>query len=189
MIEGGAAVKQMKLVKKAVAGHSQAFETLFQMHSNQLYRTAYLYVNHKEDALDILQETAYQAFISISQLRHPEYFLTWVTKILIHQAYALLKKKKKVVLIDSPVRDLGQDQEMPVDDRMGLLEAVRHLRQEYQTAIILFYYHDLPIYQIAEVMSAPEGTIKTYLKRAKLELKQLLTGGEAEWTKIDSKTK
>ncbi|ARA87743.1 sigma-70 family RNA polymerase sigma factor [Bacillus paralicheniformis] len=189
MFEGGAAVKQIRLVKKAVAGNAKAFEMLFQKHSDQLYRTAYIYVRNKEDALDIVQETAYKAFLSIAQLRNPEYFLTWLTKILIHHAYALLDKKKKVVLMDRPLQDEGQEQEMDADDRMGMLEAVQRLRKEYQTAIILFYYHDLPIHDIAEVMNAPEGTVKTYLKRAKFELKQLLTGGEDAWTNNGSKTK
>ena len=74
MFEGGAAVKQIRLVKKAVAGNAKAFEMLFQKHSEQLYRTAYIYVRNKEDALDIVQETAYKAFLSIAQLRNPEYF-------------------------------------------------------------------------------------------------------------------
>lgn len=182
-------MNQIRLVKKAVAGNAKAFEMLFQKHSDQLYRTAYIYVRNKEDALDIVQETAYKAFLSIAQLRNPEYFLTWLTKILIHQAYALLDKKKKVVLMDRPLQDEGQEQEMHADDRMGMLEAVQQLRKEYQTAIILFYYQDLPIHDIAGVMNAPEGTVKTYLKRAKLELKQLLTGGEDAWTNNGSKTK
>ncbi|MDE1376451.1 sigma factor, partial [Bacillus licheniformis] len=54
-------MKQIRLVKKAVAGNAKAFETLFQKHSDQLYRTAYIYVRDKEDALDIVQETAYKA--------------------------------------------------------------------------------------------------------------------------------
>ncbi|SCA88389.1 RNA polymerase [Bacillus glycinifermentans] len=182
-------MNQIRLVKKAVAGNAKAFETLFQKHSDRLYRTAYLYVRNKEDALDIVQETAYKAYLSISQQRNPEYFLTWLTKILIHHAYALLDKKKKVVLMDRPLQDEGRVRDMPADDRIGLLEAVQRLRKEYQTAIILFYYHDLPIHHIAEAMNAPEGTVKTYLKRAKLELKQLLTGGEDAWTNNGSNMK
>lgn len=182
-------MKQIKLVRKAVAGNAKAFEMLFQKHSDQLYRTAYIYVQNKEDALDIVQETAYKAFLSIAQLRNPEYFLTWLTKIPIHHAYALLDKKKKVVLMDTQLREQGQGREMNADDRMGLLEAVQHLRKDYKTAIILFYYQDLPIHDIADIMNVPEGTVKTYLKRAKLELKHLLTGGEEAWTKNGSKMK
>lgn len=153
-------MNQIRLIKKAVAGNAKAFEMLFQKHSDQLYRTAYIYVRNKEDALDIVQETAYKAFLSIAQLRNPEYFLTWLTKILIHQAYALLDKKKKVVLMDRPLQDEGREQEMDADDRMGMLEAVQRLRKEYQTAIILFYYHDLPIHDIAGVMMLPKEPLR-----------------------------
>lgn len=70
-------MKQIKLVKKAIKVDEEAFETLVVQQSDKLYRTAFLYVPNKEDALDVLQETIYKAFISIDQLKHPEYFSTW----------------------------------------------------------------------------------------------------------------
>ena len=85
---------QIKLVKKAIKGNEDAFETLITNHSDKLYRTAYLYVRNKEDALDVLQETTYKAFISIHQLKSPEYFGTWLTKILIRTAYDRIKQEE-----------------------------------------------------------------------------------------------
>jgi RNA polymerase sigma-70 factor (ECF subfamily) len=58
----------------------------------------------------------------------------------------------------------------PID----LSEAIQRLNHSQQMAIILFYYHDLPIKEISEVMEKPVSTIKTYLHRGKKQLKREL---------------
>ena len=63
-----------------------------------------------------------------------------------------------------------------IESRLDLTNAISALNHDYQTVIILFYYHDLAISSIAETMDKPEGTIKTYLHRAKKELKKVLEG-------------
>ncbi|MGG4488202.1 sigma-70 family RNA polymerase sigma factor [Metabacillus idriensis] len=169
-------MSQLHIVKKAIKGNEEAFEELVKAESAKLYKTAFLYVRNKEDALDVLQDTVCKAFISIESLRQPEYFSTWLTKILIRTAYELLKKKKKTVLMESSF--LEKKAEVYQESELDLTFAISALNQNYQTVIILFYYHDLSIRSIAETMNKPEGTIKTYLRRAKAELKQVLEGGE-----------
>ncbi|WP_328109986.1 sigma factor [Peribacillus frigoritolerans] len=51
-----------KMVKKAIRGNKKAFEQLIKQHYERIYRTAYLYVHNEEDALDVVQETTYQAY-------------------------------------------------------------------------------------------------------------------------------
>ncbi|MRX53094.1 RNA polymerase [Bacillus sp. HMSC76G11] len=169
-------MSQLHIVEKAIKGNEEAFEELVKAESAKLYKTAFLYVRNKEDALDVLQDTVCKAFISIESLRQPEYFRTWLTKILIRTAYELLKKKKKTVLMESAF--LEKKAAVYQESELDLTFAISALNQNYQTVIILFYYHDLSIRSIAETMNKPEGTIKTYLRRAKAELKQVLEGGE-----------
>lgn len=59
-----------------------AFEELLMLYSDQLYRTAFLYVRNREDALDIVQETSYKAYIAIRTLKINKYFSTWLKKFL-----------------------------------------------------------------------------------------------------------
>jgi RNA polymerase sigma-70 factor (ECF subfamily) len=94
-------MNEMKLVKRAIKGNKNAFEELLVIHSDQLYRTAFLYVGNREDALDIVQETAYKAFLAVGQLKNERFFLTWLTKILIHCAFDVMKKKKKEIPIEN----------------------------------------------------------------------------------------
>ncbi|MGE6256911.1 sigma-70 family RNA polymerase sigma factor [Heyndrickxia sporothermodurans] len=171
-------MEKIDLVKKAMSGNEEAFESIVKNESEKLYKTAYLYVRNKEDALDVLQETICKAFVSINQLKQPEFFNTWITKILIRTAYHLLRKKKKLVLDDSMIKNFITEKTSDVEGNIDLMNAISKLNQNYQTVIILFYYHDLPIQCIGEAMNKPENTIKTYLRRAKIELKLILEGGK-----------
>ena len=171
-------MKQINLVLNAIKGDEQSFETLIIQESDKLYKIAMLHVRNKEDALDVIQETVYKAFISIGQLKNPEFFSTWLVKILMRSSYSLLKKKKKTLLpgemaLSGMLESVNQKVELDVD----LPHALSKLEPHYQTVIILFYFHDLSIQSIAESLEKPEGTIKTYLRRARIELKKVIEGG------------
>lgn len=159
-------------VKRAVAGDAQAFEQLLFLEEKKLYYKALSYVKRKEDALDAIQETACKAFLSIAQLKNPEYFSTWLFKILIRECYKLLKKRNQIIPYEEHelVRRLEHFEEKEVVSPY-LSDALRELDSSYQTSIILFYYHDLSIQEISEIMEKPVGTIKTYLRRARKKLK------------------
>lgn len=175
-MKGGYNLENLDLVNKAINGDGQAFETLVKNESEKLYKTAFLYLRNKEDALDVLQETIYKAFVSIKQVKQPQYFHTWLTKILIRTAYDFIRKRKKVVLDENVIDNMSDEPRTNIEDRLDTLNAVSRLNKDYQTVIILFYYHDLTIYQISETMEKPENTIKTYLRRAKIELKKIIEG-------------
>jgi RNA polymerase sigma-70 factor (ECF subfamily) len=117
------------LIRKAIQGDSDAFEQLLIEHSDRLYRTAYLYVRNRDDALDVVQETAYKAFSSISQLRNEKFFLTWITKILIHCAYDIQKKRGKGVPFENEVAALSKEKN---EERMDLAAAIGKLPSKHQ---------------------------------------------------------
>ncbi|WP_053361472.1 sigma-70 family RNA polymerase sigma factor [Bacillus sp. FJAT-27251] len=166
-------IEGQKLIKKAIKGNKSAFEKLIQQHYERIYRTAYLYVHNEEDALDVVQETAYQAFTSIHSLKNPEYFMTWLTKIVMRCSAQLLKRKSNVVPLSDEIMSNLPEQENPnMDDSLQLLNAIQQLRESYRTAILLFYYYDYSIKTISSVMEIPESTVKTYLSRGRAELKK-----------------
>jgi RNA polymerase sigma-70 factor (ECF subfamily) len=168
-------MNEEKLIKRAVKGNKVAFEKLLVIHSDRLYRTAYLYVGNREDALDVVQETAYKAFLAVGQLNDEKYFLTWLTKILVRSAYDILKKRKRELPFEEVVEITPGNREKS-DERMDLVNALSALKEDYRNAIILFYYQDLPIKEVATIMEVPENTVKTYLKRGKKQLKTKLGG-------------
>jgi RNA polymerase sigma-70 factor (ECF subfamily) len=166
---------QSILIRKAKRGDKQAFEELLMLHSDQLYRTAFLYTGNREDALDIVQETSYKAYQAIGTLKNEQYFLTWLTRILINSAYEMKRKSKKELPIELAGEFPAKGDDGNVD-QLDLINAINKLRGTYRDAIVLFYYHDLPIKEVAKVMNIPENTVKTYLLRGKNHLKRILEG-------------
>lgn len=163
-----------RLVIKAIKGNTNAFEKLIQHHYERIYRTAYLYVHNEADALDVVQEATYQAYTSINSMRNPEYFTTWLTRIVIRCSGQVIKKRGNLIPIsDELIANLPDESNSNIDESSQLLHAVQQLRLNYRTAIILFYYYDYSIKMISSVMEIPENTVKTYLSRGKAELKKV----------------
>ena len=164
-----------KKVKKAKRGNEKSFQELIELEKNKLFRIAYLYVKNEADALDIVQDTIYKAFISIKQLKDPSYFSTWISRILINTSLDFIKKNSRVMPL-SIVDKTSHHETLSLEDKLDLVEAIERLEIQYKTVIIFRYYKDLSIKQIAEILDCPEGTVKTRLHRAvhqlKLDLKE-----------------
>ncbi|MDQ0270633.1 sigma-70 family RNA polymerase sigma factor [Cytobacillus purgationiresistens] len=170
--------RNRRLIKRAIKGDKKAFEQLLKKHYQQIYRTAFLYVQNQEDALDVVQEAAYQALISVHTIKSPEYFMTWLTKIVIRCSGQLLAKRKVIVpLTEEVLLSLKSSNGSINDDALLLMDALGSLKDSYRTALILFYYNDYSIKTISELMEIPEGTVKTYLSRGKEALKISLERG------------
>jgi RNA polymerase sigma-70 factor, ECF subfamily len=160
-------------VEKAKKGDQKAFMQLIDTEKEKLYRMAYLYVKNESDALDIVQDTIYKAFVSINNIKDVSYFSTWITRILINTSLDFIKKKKKIVTIDQEFLErIGEDtQTSIIEERLDLLQAINNLDEKYKTVVILRYYQDFSIKQIAGILDYPEGTVKTTLHRAINKLK------------------
>jgi RNA polymerase sigma-70 factor, ECF subfamily len=162
-----------EVVNKAKYGDEHAFQSLIQSEKNKLYRIAFMYVRNEDSAIDIVQEAVYKAFISIKTIKNPEYFSTWLTKIVINSALDYLKREKRFSQLKE-VERIEAPEKHSIEDKLDLLEALEQLDVQYKTVIILRYYKDLPVKKIAEIINCPEGTIKTWLHRAINQLKRLL---------------
>lgn len=163
---------QNTLVKKAQHGNDQAFLKLIHTEKDKLYKMAFLYVKNENDALDVVQEAIYKAYISIEQLKEPKYFSTWITRILINVALNFIQKSTKIISIEQEVVErIESKAKFPLEDKMDLLLAIEQLEEKYKTVIILRYYKDLSVKQISELLDYPEGTVKTNLHRALKKLK------------------
>ncbi|WP_113928501.1 sigma-70 family RNA polymerase sigma factor [Bacillus sp. P14.5] len=167
-------MKNYKLINKAKKGDKNAFTQLIEAEKTKLYRTAFLYTKNKDDSLDIVQETIYKALISIKNLKEPTYFSSWLMRILINKSLDFIKKRKKVVSIDFEIDVSTPSREANIVDRLELFTAIDHLNERYKTLIILKYYQDKTLKQIAKILDLPEGTVKSNLHRAIQELRILL---------------
>ncbi len=157
------------LVKKAKKGDDQAFYELMMAHKEQLYRIAFSYLKNDTDSLEAIQEVTFRAFKQIKKLKKTSYFSTWLIRILINYCIDELKRKQKVV-----VELQEQKTEQEPESRIAIETAVSQLKPHFQHVIHLRYFQDLTIPEIALILEKPEGTIKTWLHKALLEMKTMM---------------
>lgn len=141
------------------------FCTLIEQKRDNLYRIAFMYVKNQEDALDIVHEAVYKAYISLGKLKDITYFNTWITRIVINCSLNHIKRNKRILNFAEFSFGAASKEENR-EEIMDLYEAVDSLKGKYKTVIILKYFEDLTINSIAEVMDCPENTVKTYLHKA-----------------------
>lgn len=168
-----------KLVRKAQKGNDKAYLKLFQHYEETIYRTAYVYVKNQDDALDIVQETAYQSFKSIEKLKEPAYFKTWLIRITINCSINLLRQKKKVIAFKPElIEQIDSSNDDDILLSITLQDLLNKLEDNEKTVIMLKYYFDYTLQTIAEMMEMPLGTAKTTLYRALKKLRHSVKRGE-----------
>ncbi len=171
-------MEEIVLVKMAIRGNRKAFEELIDIYSDRLYREAYIRCKHEDDAREIIQETIYKAYRNISSLKEPKYFKTWISRILINVSNDYISK---IGMIDLEHDENAYIKEIIVDDKIevkiDLYNAIDELEDKYKDAIILRYIHDMKIEEVSKVLNRPINTIKTHLRKAILDMKNLLKEG------------
>ena len=154
---------ESKLISQARAGDGAALGRLLRARQDKLYRTAFLYTRNQVDALDVVQETALQAMLSIKRLRHPEYFDTWLIRILINSAYRLMRSRKPVG-DEAPAAAASPDNAAVL--HLDLVQDLAALPAKLRDVVILRFFNDLTLQEIGRVLHLPVGTVKSRLNRA-----------------------
>lgn len=168
------------LFKKARKRDSKAFSEIMTSYQDQLYKTAWRYLREEQDALDAVQEVSYRAFKNIHKVKQPEYVKTWLIRIMINYCLDEIRRKKRTV----PVADVYEDLKEEDQDATTKLDIENHLQKlngNYQLIIVLKYYHQYTLTEIAESLDMPLGTVKTRLNRALERLReQMAEGSESD---------
>ena len=138
-----------------------------------LYRTARSILRNEQDAQDAVQEAVTQAFARLHTLRDPAKFKPWLLRILVNTCYDACRRRRSTVYLEAVEETLAAPQS-DCEERMSLWSAVMRLPEEQRAVVTLFYYEDLPIRAISEVLGVTQGTVKTRLSRARGRLRQML---------------
>lgn len=142
--------------------------SLIEVDKERLYRIAYTYVKNEDDAKDIVQETVYKAFVNIKKLKDLGAFKGWITRILVNSSMDFIKKRNKhsivsdEILINYPSKD---------KDYVGLYDAIDNLYGLDKTIIILKYFEDYKIKDIAVILKISESKVKNHMHKALKELR------------------
>lgn len=134
------------------------------------YRLAYSYVKNEADSLDIIQESIIKALISIESLKEIEKVKSWFYKIVIRTSIDYIRKNKKyndMIDISEIINNGKSDEYKDLD----LYKALDELDEMYKTIIILRYFEDMKINDIADILDENPNTVKTRLYAGLKKLK------------------
>lgn len=137
-----------------------------------MYRLAFSYVHNRDAALDIVQDTVVQAISHAHALRSEAAVKAWVYRILINESLAYLRRNQKLLLLDE-FPEVAVLQEDP-GSRVDVYRAVERLEPKMRTIIILRYFEDMKLEDIAVVTGVNLNTVKARLYRALKKLRHEL---------------
>ena len=142
---------------------------------NRLYRVSCGLLKNPQDRLDAAQEAVIRAWERIGSLRKPEFFETWLTRILINVCYDMLRGRRNVVPLDALA-----EQPAPEGADRELHAAIQKLNGDLRIVVVLHYMEGYKLREVADLLELPTGTVKTRLARAKKELREQLEERE-DW--------
>ncbi len=137
--------------------------------NDKLYRIAYGYVKQADDAMDIVQDAIFKMLTKSNTLKNKESIKTWAYRIVVNTALDFLRKHKKVIPMD--INDLPEQEAVDFYQDMDLQKAIDALPFKQKTIIMLRFYEDLDLQEIASITGDNLNTIKSRLYNALDKLK------------------
>jgi RNA polymerase sigma-70 factor (ECF subfamily) len=170
-------MEQRALVLRAMRGDPDAFDTLVTATIGRLDGAARLILRDPERAKDAVQDAYSKAWRDLPGLRDPERFEAWLRRLVVHSCYDELRRARSrpvQVHAEAIAHPLTADPHETLADRDALERAVRALDVDLRTVVVLFYYLDLPLPEVARSAGIAEGTAKSRLFRARAALRDAL---------------
>lgn len=173
-------------VARALEGDTRAFDELILKYGDKLYGLIYHMTSHREDTRDLIQETFSRAYQSLGKFRGKSAFYTWLYQIAVNLTLNFLKKRKRrgsVSLNDSETErslepalvdqtaSANPERSSEIHElQIRLNEALGKLSEAHRMVVTLFDIQGLSHKQIAEILSVSEGTVRSRLHYAHLQL-------------------
>lgn len=177
---------EKELIRRCQNGDDHAFSEMLDPYLDKAYRTALLILKSKELAEDALQNAMIDMYKAIMEGKEIENIGGWFFRILNNRSIDLLRKRGRwfASFSLSDKLDFSGDnkdsspQQIVIqrEDDKELFEYIQRLKDKERTAIVLFYYQDLSLREIAEMLGQKEGTVKSWLCRGRRNLARLMEG-------------
>ena len=178
------------LVARAREGDTRAFDALILKYGEKLYGLVYNMTSHKEDTHDLLQEIFARAYQSLPKFRGNSTFYTWIYQIAVNLTLNFLKKRKRragpslndpdsavqrdPALIDT-TRDADPERQTNLKElQVKLNEAMQKLSEAHRMVVTMFDIQGMSHGEIAKILNTSEGTIRSRLHYAHLQLQSAL---------------
>jgi RNA polymerase sigma-70 factor (ECF subfamily) len=168
------------LVEALRSGDPQAPRLLIERFQGVVFGLCYRMMNHQQDAEDVAQETFVRALRSMARFDASRPIRPWLLEIAANRCRTALARRSRRPMLAPAESVADRADPRPAiadpDDLAGALEqAILALRPEYRLVFVLFHEQNLMYEEIAQAVSRPVGTVKTWLHRARAQLAENLS--------------
>lgn len=174
------------LLRRACKGDVQAFEELMQSHESRIYAIALRMMGNREDAQDCAQEAMVRIYRAMGSFNGQSALATWIYRITMNTCLDELRRRKarKVTSLDSLVDngwsptdtgDTPEEHGLRVEKQNALNQAIQSLPDDMRAAIILRDVKGYSYDEIASILDANVGTIKSRISRGREKLREILS--------------
>lgn len=171
-----------KYITKIINGNTKAFEVLVNQYKNMVYSIALKMMQNKEEAEEVAQDSFIKVFKSISKFKGDAKFSTWLYRITYNTCLDRIKKNKKFennYPIDNVVNiqiddDNAFDQLVQEDQQKLIKKRMSLLKKDEQLILTLYYYEELSLQEISEVLNKNYNQVRVNLYRSRKKLATLL---------------
>lgn len=159
----------------------ETFESLIVTVKTKMYKTAISVLKNDEDACDAIQEALLSAYKSFDTLQNKEYFSTWIIRILLNKCYNIIQKNKKVTYLNEQSMINENDRYYDFYSVESNVEkTLNQIDSDLKLVAVLYYYDEFSVKEISELLTIPEGTVKSRLSRAREKIYDILKKEEGE---------
>jgi len=170
---------QRELVTRAIEGDHDAFSVLVRASLVRLYTAASLILRDGDRAQDAVQEALVAAWRDVRMLRDPDAWDAWVHRLTVRACYRAARRHRRRDLVElhvepDPAAAMSTDLTLSVDERDRVERGLGHLPLDQRTVLVLRFYADLPLADVADILDIPIGTAKSRLHRGLAALRTSL---------------
>lgn len=173
------------LIDRIQAGNTEVFRELIDKHQRLVSHIVFRLIDQSEDREDLCQDVFMKVYQNLPRFRHESKLSTWIATIAYNTCINYLQKKKiplfddktpdTITLDDVSGHDSPPDKSAESEDiRVRLVNAIDTLDRRYRAIITLYHLEGMSYAEIADILKLPEGTVKSYLFRARKQLKDRL---------------
>lgn len=175
-----------ELIKSAVNGNMDAFEALIKKYEKLIYVICYRMFNNVEDAKDVSQEVFLKIYKNMGKAIGKGSFKSWVGTVTNNACIDVLRTKKKIISLDSPIAgdedfklDIPDTEPLPDEKLINkenkeiILSSIEKLPSDYKSIIVLREMNNLSYEEISEILKINIGTVKSRISRSRKKLSEI----------------
>ncbi|MMZ53808.1 ECF RNA polymerase sigma factor SigW [compost metagenome] len=173
---------EQQLIERCQSGDKNAFSLLVRPHLQRAYSTALAILGAQHFAEDAVQNALFEAYKAVMEGRDIRRFGGWLTHVVARRALDIARQKHRQqhTTEENELLEVRDDTASPITDvlqkeqRNELMTAIMRLNINQRTVIVMYYYQEMKIGEIANLLNIKEGTVKSRLHQARITLSKLV---------------